>query len=844
MNNDTILVCREAFHNITVKRLKARNMHWAAPLWLYAVLLAVLYFHLPGTRASTQWVGRIAYLNDMINIYTDDFYSPEDGGVSQIQESMAPIAVMVFNERRYQIIPALKDLNCNKNLTIKWMCAGMSDPLVSFRNLLELAQLPQDFPHFVIGPEESSEAISAAMVAAAEGAIPVVSNWATSPDLSDPNLYPTFTRTIPSDSALALLASKLIKDLGYNNVALIYESGAFGTGLKDVLNTDLESLNINLKFQDYVTGDEKSIENALQITQQTQLNVILFVIYNVDLAFFGKYWKSLNLEAQTPLPIFLGLSSLQTTLSDASGNDDVTVMLQGSLMTNIEVPPNPLWANFLNLYQAGEFAIYRPQINEMFPPNGLANSNLSCPNWARSYPVPLSYLDGSKSNLVEDIWAWTFDTVITGGLALCNLYPTDPLPDSNVSITSSTEFSFGQNLYKEIMNLDFYGLSGHINFDKTTGDRNPLTSYCVVYGFIQTGVGEIRSERIGNWNPDLNVWQLNLSTANFKSGIGVLSHETVPPVENFNYLAEPFKILGYTEVGLLSFACLYCIIWLKLHEKSRIVVNAQGKLLMLMCLGCLLASWSILTFTSDDAPNDPFNANICCMTTPVLFTIGFQIALFAVIGKLIRIAVLFRTSFSLKRYSYSIYRVLKFIGIGLVMETILVIIWISVAPLTFQRVILETDTFGNPVDSIGECVGGLASVIFVVIVFTLHAVGVVVTGVLSSFVKHLPMKYQESRFLNYAVLTMAQIYILAIPTFIAVYQSPTGRFIIGSTVVMITVASLLLFLIVPKMFPSTFDIEGTYEEQISKTRDHTAAHISTTPSTFALGPARVLDTNS
>ena len=777
----------------------------------------------------------------MINIYTDDFYSPEDGGVSQTQEAMAPIAVMVFNERRYDIIPALKDLNCNKNLTIKWMCAGLSSPLVSFRNLLELAQLPADFPHFVIGPEQSSEAISAAMVAAAEGAIPVISNWATSPDLSNPNLYPTFTRTIPSDSALALLTAKLIQDLNYTTVALIYESGAFGTGLKDVLIMTLGALNINLKFQDYVTGDEASVETALTVIQQTRLNVILFVIYNVDLSIFGKYWNLTNMEAQSPLPVFLGLSSLQTTLSDAKGNDEVTIMLQGSIMTNFEVPPNNLWTNFLNLYRAGEFVKYIPEIDEMFPPNGLGNSNSSCPNWAANDPIPKSYLDGSTPGLIEDIWAWTFDTVITGGLALCNLYPNESLPQSNISITSSAQFTFGKALYNEIMNLDFDGLSGRVNFDKSTGDRNPLTSYCVIYGFTRTGVGEILSNSIGSWNSQLDIWQLNLSTANFKLGVGVLSHETVPPVENFNYLPFALRIIGYVEVALLNFACLCCIIWLKVHEKSRIVINAQGKLLSIMCIGCMIASWSIFTFTSDDDPSNPLNVNACCMATPVLFTIGFQVSLLAVIGKLNRIAVLFRTSYSLKKYSYSIYRVMRFIGLALLVETILLIIWIAIAPLTFERIVLMTDSFGNPTDSIGECVGGPISVAFVVIVFALHAAGLIATGIFSSFVKHLPMKYQESRFLNYAILTMVQIYILAIPTFAAVYQSPTGRFVIGSTVVLITVGSLLLFLILPKMFPSTFDIEGTSEENLSKQHDQTGGVQTTSPNMFGV---RVTDAHS
>lgn len=102
--------------------------------------------------------------------------------------------------------------------------------------------------------------------------------------------------------------------------------------------------------------------------------------------------------------------------------------------------------------------------------------------------MPASYLDGSLYNLLEfSEWAWTFDTVIVGGLALCNLYPIEPLP-TNISVNSDAAFKFGSSLYAEILTLNLPGLSGTINFDQTTGDRNPLTSYCTITDSTRLGV--------------------------------------------------------------------------------------------------------------------------------------------------------------------------------------------------------------------------------------------------------------------------------------------------------------------------------------------------------------------
>jgi len=118
-------------------------------------------------------------------------------------------------------------------------------------------------------------------------------------------------------------------------------------------------------------------------------------------------------------------------------------------------------------------------------------------------------------------------------------------------------------------------------------------------------------------------------------------------------------------------------------------------------------------------------------------------------------------------------------------------------------------------NSYGQCSGGPECVAFVVVVFALHAVAVVATGYASSRVRDLPVQYQESRYLNLAVLSMSQIYLISVPTVVATYSNVIGRFVITSTVVLVTVCALVLFLIVPKMMGEDF-FSGGSSEQNSK----------------------------
>ena len=729
------------------------------------------------------------------------FYSPADGGGTIIQESMAPLAALIFNERKAEIIPALAGLkNCNKNLTIPWTCSSGGNPRVIFQYVVELAQL-SDFPNAIIGPVESIEAQAVGMGAAVFGYTPIMSNWATSPLLANPQIFPTFARTIPSDTAGADNAAELAQRLGYSMVALIYENSDFGTGFKDALFASLSARNIQLKFSAYTTLDQTTMEQAFQSIRETMLNLVFLVTNQVDLPMLASAWYIPN-DQQEFLFIFLSLDSIYSTVQLAAsynGTDDaLSKMFDGSLSFTYSVKPNPQFSNFLKLMGENEFVQYESGINKFFPPNGNATSITSCANSNISYQLYPGQLNASALYFTSDIWAYTFDAVITMGLAICSLIPQDPLP-------TVLDDAFGQALHNASVYQNFDGLSGNVRFITATGDRDPRSADYILTNFIRTGSFELTSNAVGVW-AGVN-WTYNLTGMYFKTGkFGVLPSETVLPIQNFNYLPNSLKYLGYFEVAFLNTICLICILWVWINRATRVVINAQGSLLMLMIIGCSVASWSILALTIDDAPDETLNANIGCMAAPILFSFGFELALVALIAKIMRIYVLFKSSSKMKKRRVAIHHVMGLIALFMSGEVIILILWTSLDPLTYQRFVTQTDEFNNPTDSVGECYGDSVSFGFVAIVFTLHALSVIFTGIASSFVKDFPVQYQESRYLNLAVLSMGQIYILAVPSVIAVYSSSIGRFVMTSTVVLISALALLCFLIVPKMFPKQFSM--------------------------------------
>ena len=82
----------------------------------------------------------------------------------------------------------------------------------------------------------------------------------------------------------------------------------------------------------------------------------------------------------------------------------------------------------------------------------------------------------------------------------------------------------------------------------------------------------------------------------------------------------------------------------------------------------------------------------------------------------------------------------------------------------------------------------------------------------SYMVRDFPAEFQESRFIDIAILSMAQIYFVAVPSIVAVYSQVTGRFVVEFCIIFVTYLAVTLSMFVPKFFfvyaPTWWDPNG------------------------------------
>ncbi|UJR13333.1 hypothetical protein I4U23_000351 [Adineta vaga] len=97
----------------------------------------------------------------------------------------------------------------------------------------------------IVGPELSSEAHTIGAFAKTIG-IPVISYSATDPTLSDRIIYPTFHRTVPSDTTIALAIVQLFVRFGWTSCIIIYQNDAFGSNGADVISDAFNENNLSV----------------------------------------------------------------------------------------------------------------------------------------------------------------------------------------------------------------------------------------------------------------------------------------------------------------------------------------------------------------------------------------------------------------------------------------------------------------------------------------------------------------------------------------------------------------------------------------------------------------------
>jgi hypothetical protein len=183
---------------------------------------------------------------------------------------------------------------------------------------------------------------------------------------------------------------------------------------------------------------------------------------------------------------------------------------------------------------------------------------------------------------------------------------------------------------------------------------------------------------------------------------------------------------------------------------------------------------------------------------PVFLCLGLQICLNSFIAKCWRVLRIFRSKTG-KHVVIRTRHVMALVLGSILIEVVIIIIWAAIAPVQWRHIVV-LGAYGFPVASYGVCtsssiVGGALGIVM----YGLYFLALVIGAKVSFDVRGIPEEFQETTWISYAILGMCQVFIVAIPTTIAVSFSVSGKFVILSTAITLSVLLFLFFLLVPKV---------------------------------------------
>jgi hypothetical protein len=712
-------------------------------------------------------------------------------------------AVVDFNQRSSPFSDSVSELtqDCNFYLTMDFRDSALS-PVVAGKEWLETFLFSDDEknqirPMAVVGPLRSvvSNIVSTLgsvvttkdvvegeeTVSSGSGGIPNIAG-ATSARLDDTDQYPFFGRTIPTNAGEAMALCIYLDSINVRQLAVLHVNDNYGVDFMIAIQNAARQFGISVSHISFHDGLEETF---------TAVSRLIDAGYKY---FFGIF--SAGLVEKLVLQLFdQGLMS----------RPDL-VWIFGETMNEVfgaELPTNTTEA--MNLAEAlngtGVVLLNSPereqdifqqlledfQGDEALVENYLSR-HLSGPLVGRD---PISFLNDTFAPTPSIYAMFAYDAVMALGIGACEI---------------ASDFFTGPELFESFKKVEFTGATGKVVFNTTTGTRDESFLTYQIYNLIAEAddAGEIvtikpyKSQQISLQNESIDV----LREFAFFGG------NTTPPLgqpvpkEDLNLVSDGVRSICWVLSGTLILLSLHCIVFTIRRRKTPVVRASQPIFLVILCTGTLIMACSIIPTTLQEPVSERV-LDIACMLDIYLFSIGFSTTFVALFTKTWRINIVYANARKFRRVTIRARDVLLPFAILMVTSMIILITWTIVAPLRWERVIMEEDIFGQPVESRGTCHnavnnGERKEMAFFFSYGAVNVAALLFSNYQSYRARDLPSEFNETFYLAMTNLVILEGLLLGAPILFVVGDDPTSFMLIRGLLVSIICFAVLLPMFVPK----------------------------------------------
>lgn len=266
--------------------------------------------------------------------------------------------------------------------------------------------------------------------------------------------------------------------------------------------------------------------------------------------------------------------------------------------------------------------------------------------------------------------------------------------------------------------------------------------------------------------------------------------------ENLNLIPPSMKWVAYILFGINVGVISFCAGWLVIYRKSEQVKASQPFFLMLVLVGCLISSSTLLALIQEDERGVAAPA---CMAIPWTYSVGFCVTFGTLFAKIRRVYLIFirklvyqpsttttaassarfqsmasnsnRSSFSAtsqggsilsvarRNSSVSFLETLMVIGVVTAVDVAILTVWTLSDPLEWERTVTVMDQFGVALESEGRCTSD-SWYIFTPLIGALHLCLMATACYLCFKARQIPTTFQEGKYVAIAMASNFQIFLV------------------------------------------------------------------------------------
>jgi 7 transmembrane sweet-taste receptor of 3 GCPR/Receptor family ligand binding region len=631
----------------------------------------------------------------------------------------------------------------------------------------------------LIGTVRSVESSTMSFLAAAYG-IPQIASTATAAYLDQKDAYPLFSRTVPTNLGDAQAMAVYLHSLQVTHVGIMYISDGYGIDFhRDLVKELATTANATVYSVQY---DDTSVEAAIDQLASFELHYFIAILIPGAWQHVVQLASQKGIIGQADYFWLFSESSLEFVdpgfeLSKPS-ESNLALAIHGSAVLSAMEPDFVPFDQALFNYSESE-ELQQIYVNQHVVPDLFDNFTFSLPG-----PSLYQYL--------------SYDAVVAMMLAVCEM------PYS----AEDTAMDWGRQVYEQILQTEFQGVSGLVAFDPTTGTRRSQN--------IRYNVQNLVLADDGNESTAVYRFHSDISSVINLDGIPQYVDHRVPFVYNNNSTTPPAVLppitvdLNLIPTGARAFGLslgagvmlmsLWWLVWTFLHKDKDVVKSSQPIFLSQLCIGTFLIASGVIPMSLQEPIRD-HGLDIACMATPWLISVGFVTAIAALFSKTWRLNKLMKHSRNYRRVAVRPRDVARpFFGL-LLLNVAVLLAWTLDAPLVWERSpVANYDSFGRSVESVGLCqsAGQKYAAVYPSLICILN-LSVLVFALYQAYVaRNLPTEFSESTYIGIAMALLLEVVLISVPILFLASDDPTVVFLVRSILATVSALSILLPVFLPK----------------------------------------------